>query len=198
MARTRLIENEGFNSLEYFGVMDRDTKVLETAKNLATRVVTTCLNPGKFQIKMFQDLVWWIHDLQKHNQPLIAADFDQGAKRAVMTGKRIKKDRTETDATVSGIGKFKVEEFEANEYGFRKLLSRNNGTYKAELRYLIRDRVVPEVFKDVATKQMHHIRLSGESFGDENQKVFQILKEYLTNSPGWTWIERFNATENGH
>ena len=58
------------------------------------------------------------------------------------------------------------------------------GTTKAELRYIIRDRFVLEVFPDVAMEQMYHIQLIGETFGEDNPAVFQMLKYYLINSPG--------------
>ena len=96
-ACTRFIGNQGFKSLEGFGVMDGDTDVLDMAKRLASTAVAICVNLGTVQIKGLQDLVWWIHDRQTHNQPLIAGEFDQGAKRAEMTEKRTEKERAETE-----------------------------------------------------------------------------------------------------
>ena len=43
VARTWLIDNKGFKSLEDFGVMDGETDVLEMEKCLAIRSVTTCV-----------------------------------------------------------------------------------------------------------------------------------------------------------
>ena len=72
-----------------------------------------------------------------------------------MMRKWIEKGRVEKDAKVSALGKFKVEDFEATDDGFYSLLSQKMGTDKAEIRYVIRDRVVPEVFPDVATERMY-------------------------------------------
>ena len=72
---TRFIENKGFNSLEGFGVMDGDTGMLETMKYLASRSIATRMKLWKVKIKGLQALVWWIHDRQTHNQPLIVDDF---------------------------------------------------------------------------------------------------------------------------
>ena len=47
----------GFNSLTYLCVMDRYTDVLEMAKRLTSRAVTTQVNLGKVKIKGIQDLV---------------------------------------------------------------------------------------------------------------------------------------------
>ena len=86
IAHTRLIDNKGFNSLEDFNVMDGDMEVLDMAKSLVSRAVTTRMNLGTVQIKGLQYLVWCINDCLKHNHLLIAAAFDQVAKRAVDDG----------------------------------------------------------------------------------------------------------------
>ena len=69
---------------------------------------------------------------------------------------------------MSGLGKFKAEDFEAAEDEFHNLLSQKRGKNNSELRYVIRDRVVPEVFLDVMKERMYQIRLSGEAFGEDN------------------------------
>ena len=51
-----------------------------------------------------------------------------------MPGKRIDKERAETDATVSGLGKCKEEDFEASKDTFRNLLSQKTEMSKANLR----------------------------------------------------------------
>ena len=105
----RLKDNKGFNSFKYFGVINRDTDVLKMSNFLASRNVTTRVNLGAVKIKGLQDLVWWVHDRQTHNQLLITDDFEQDVKRAAMTGKWKNNYRAETDAMVSGLGKFKAE-----------------------------------------------------------------------------------------
>ena len=55
---TRLIYNEGFNSLKDFGVIDGDTNVLEMAKCPASRAIATRVDLGAVQIKGLQYLVW--------------------------------------------------------------------------------------------------------------------------------------------
>ena len=71
-----------------------------------------------------------------------------------MTRKRIEEDREETDAKVSGLGKFKVDYFEVSEDGLHNLLSQKMGTTKADLRYIIRNRVVPAVIWVVETERV--------------------------------------------
>ena len=81
--------------------MDDDTVVLEMTKRLASRDVMTCMNLVMVQIKDIQALVLRNHDLQTHNQPLIAAEFARVAKRSAMTGKQIEKGKAETDKKFS-------------------------------------------------------------------------------------------------
>ena len=106
---TRLTDNEEFNSHKEFGVVDGDMNVLEMVNLLASRAVTTSVKLGTVQIKGLQALVWWIHYRHTHNHPLIAAKFGQLDKRAEIISKQIDKNRADTDAKVSGIGKFKLE-----------------------------------------------------------------------------------------
>ena len=81
---------------------------------------------------------------------------------------------------------------------FHNLLSQKTGMNEEELRYVIHDRVFPTVLPNVAAERTYQIRLYGEAFGEDNWTVFRMIKDYLINSPGWDWIERFNATENGY
>ena len=105
-----------------------------------------------------------------------------------MMGKQIEKERVDTDAKLSGLGKFKSEDFEASEDCFHNLLYQKTGTTKADLRYVICNRVVPAVFLDVVTERMYQIRLSREAFGEDKRKIFWMLKEYQMNSPVRAWI----------
>ena len=93
-----------------------------------------------------------------------------------MTENRIEMERADTDAKVIIIVRFKAEWFEVAEDGFRNLLSQKKGIYKAELRYVIFDRVVPTMFPDVVTERMYQIRLTGEAFGEDNRKFFYMFK----------------------
>ena len=63
-------------------------------------------------------------------------------------------------------GKFKSEDFEVDEDSFINLLFQKTGMTKSELRDVICDRVVLEVFPDVANEWMFQIRIFTEAFGD--------------------------------
>ena len=72
-----------------------------------------------------------------------------------MTWKWIEKEREEIYEKVSDIGKLKAEYFEAAEDGFHNILYQKMGITKADLRYVIHNRVVLVVVPDVATEQMY-------------------------------------------
>jgi hypothetical protein len=65
------------------------------------------------------------------------------------------------------------------------------------LKYVARNAVVPAVFADDTERHMYQLPLTGGAFEEDNKQTFRLLKSYLINMPGWTWIESFNVTENG-
>ena len=46
-------------------------------------------------------------------------------------------------------------------------------------------------------KSVYRIPLVGTAFDSDNRAVYRKLKAFLINTPGWAWIEPFNATEDG-
>jgi hypothetical protein len=77
------------------------------------------------------------------------------------------------------------------------LLSQTRGTQGESLKYVACDVVVPAVFADDAERRMYQLPLTGGAFEEDNKQTFCLLKSYLINTPRWTWIESFNAMENG-
>ena len=75
--------------------------------------------------------------------------------RVAMTGKQIDKERSEIDEKLSGLGNFKAEYFEAADDGLNNLRYQKTCTTKVDLRYVIRNRVVPEVIPDVSIERMY-------------------------------------------
>jgi hypothetical protein len=45
---------------------------------------------------------------------------------------------------------------------------------------------------------MYQVPLNGNAYNLDNALVFRKLKAFLVETPGYTWIESFNASENGH
>jgi uncharacterized membrane protein YgcG len=110
---------------------------------------------------------------------------------------RIDKERDTGAVSVSDLGKFDPEEFETGETAFVNLLSQTRGMQGESLKYVACDAVVPAVFAEDAEGRMYQLPLTGGAFEEDNKQTFHLLKSYLINMPGWTWIESFDATENG-
>jgi len=45
---------------------------------------------------------------------------------------------------------------------------------------------------------MFQIVLDGEAYQTDNRSMYCKLKAFLVDTPGWAWIEPFDATEDGH
>jgi hypothetical protein len=68
MDHTSIINNEGFQSIVDFGILE-DKDVFEMVKHLDNRTVAAGhVNVGAIQVKKLQALCYWIHDQQKHGQ----------------------------------------------------------------------------------------------------------------------------------
>jgi hypothetical protein len=52
----------------------------------------------------------------------------------------------------------------------------------------VRDVIVPADF----------VPLTGKAYSTDNKSVYRLLKSFLINTSGWTWIEPYDTMENGH
>jgi len=195
--RTSIINNEGFTSLADFGLLS-EKDVYEMVKRMGSRTAAAGrVYVGTLQVVKLQALCYWVRDQQKHGQHLDHNDWDNDVVTLTIERMRIGKERDTTSVSVSDLGKFDPEDFETHETGFVNLLSQTRGTQGESLKYIARDAVVPAVFADEAERRMYQLPLTGEAFEQDNKQAYRLLKSFLVNTPGWTWIESFNATENG-
>ena len=65
------------------------------------------------------------------------------------------------------------------------------------MRYVFRSGVAPDEFANGEEERMFRIPLVGTAFDLDNRAVYRKLKAFLINTPGWAWIEPFNAMEDG-
>jgi hypothetical protein len=71
-----IINNEGFQSIADFGILE-DIYVFEMVKHLGGHtVVAGCVNVGAIQVKKLQALCYWVHDQQKHGQGITQDNWD--------------------------------------------------------------------------------------------------------------------------
>jgi hypothetical protein len=80
---------------------------------------------------------------------------------------------------------------------FMNLLAQTYRSNKESLKYIVCASVMPVVFTDEAERRMFQLPLMGNTFVEAHKVVYCLLKSFLMNMAGWTWIRGFNATENG-
>jgi hypothetical protein len=148
-------------------------------------------------VKRLQMLVWWVHDHQKHGLPINAADFNIQVMNQVAEMKSLKHDMAEKEPSVSDLGKFDPDDFDAYKDAFLNLLAQSYGVIHEPLCYVVCPEVVPETFVMMEVQQMYQFPLAGNSFKLDNQSVYRKLKAFLIDSPGWAWIEPHDMAENG-
>ena len=193
-----IINREGFTSLEDLGVLEMDTDVSDMAKRLASRTQAEGrVYLGTVIVKRLQMLVWWVRDHQKHGLPVNAADFNVQVMNQAAEMKSLKRDMAEKEPSVSDLGKFDPDDFDAYEDAFLNLLAQSYGVIREPLRYVIRPETVPETFATTEEQRMYQFPLAGNSFELDNQSVYRKLKAFLIDSPGWAWIEPHDTAENG-
>jgi hypothetical protein len=196
--RQNIITQEGFTQLEDLGVLETDSDVTEMAKRMATRTQAEGrVLLGTVIIKRMQTLVWWIRDQRKRGQALVAADFDIDAMTQASEMKTLRKERADKEPSVTDLGKFDPDDFDAHEDAFLNLLAQSFGVLKEPLRYIVRPDTVPAEFASNEERRMFQFPITGESFQLDNQTVYQKLKAFLIDSPGWAWIEPHDTAENG-
>jgi hypothetical protein len=194
---TSIIVNKGFMSLMDFGLLSKKD-VYEMVKRMGSHTAAVgCVYVGTLQVKKLQALCYWVCDQQKHGQAFDHEDWDNEMMASTIERMHINKERDTGAISVSDLGKFDPEEFETGETVFVNLLSQTRGTQGESLKYVACDAVMPAVFADDAERHMYQLPLTGGTFEEDNKQTFCLLKSYLINTPGWTWIESFNVTENG-
>jgi hypothetical protein len=179
-------------------VLETDADVTEMAKRMATRTQAEGrVLLGTVVIKRLQTLVWWIRDHQKRGLALNAADFDAAAMNLASEMKTLMRERSDKEPSLTDLGKFDPDDFDAHEDAFLNLLAQSFGVLKEPLRYIVRPETVPATFVTSEEQRMYQFPLTGRSFELDNQMVYRKLKAFLIDSPGWAWIEPHDTAENG-
>ena len=73
------------------------------------------------------------------------------------------------------------------------------GVDGVSLDYIIREDTLPDghVFASEAERRKYEILLEGAEFMVDNKTVWQIIKKLVSGTSAWSWIERFDKTEDG-
>ena len=161
------------------------------AKRLASRTVAAGrVNLGTIQVKKLEALCYWSRDQQKHGIALNENDWDDEAVTATIQRMRIEKERDTGSVSVSDLGKFDPDDFETYETAFMNLLAQTQGAQKENLKYVVRPANSPAEFSDESERRMFQLPLTGEPFVEDSKTVYRLLKGFLVNTPGYSWIEK--------
>jgi hypothetical protein len=196
--RANIIAREGFTQLADLGVLETDSDVTEMAKRMATRTQAEGrVLLGTVVIKRLQTLVWWIRDQQKRGLALSAANFDVDAMNQAAEMKNLRNELADKEPSVTDLGKFDPDDFDAHEDAFVNLLAQTFGVLREPLRYVVRPDIPPDEFATDEEERMYQLPHTGQSFVLDNQAVYRKLKAFLVDSPGWAWIEPHDTAEDG-
>jgi hypothetical protein len=91
---------------------------------------------------------------------------------------------------------FAHDDFETYEMAFINLLAQMYGSNKEILNHIVHPSIVLVAFIDEAKRCMFQLSLTGSTFGKDNKVVYHLLKRFLLNTACWTWIKKFDVTEN--
>jgi hypothetical protein len=152
---------------------------------------------GTVFIKHLQTLIWWVRDDQKRGLALEAANFYVAAMNDAAEMKNLRHELNDKKPSISNLGKFDPNDFDAHEDAFMDLLAQSNGVLCEPLHNIIRPDTAPVTFTTEEKRCMYQFPLTGSSFELDNQAVFRKLKVFLIDSPGWAWIKPHDASKNG-
>jgi hypothetical protein len=94
MDRTSIINNEGFQLIADFGVLE-DKDVFEMVNRLGNCTVAAGrVNIGAIQVQKLQALCYWVRDQQKHGQGITQDDWDDNTVMATIEKMHIERDET--------------------------------------------------------------------------------------------------------
>jgi hypothetical protein len=109
----------------------------------------------------------------------------------------IKKGQDTGNVLVMDLGKFNPDDFETHKTAFINLMAQTYGAQGKNLKYIVCDVIIPAEFVNDAEWRMYQLLLTGEAYRMDNKSVCHLLKSFLINTSGWTWIEPYDTMENG-
>jgi hypothetical protein len=121
---TSIINNEGFQLIAHFGILE-DKDVFEMVKRVGNCTVVACrVNVGAIQVKKLQALCYWVRDEQKHGHGITQdISWDDNTVMTMIEKMCIKKGQDTGNVLVMDLGKFNPNDFETHEIVFINLLA---------------------------------------------------------------------------
>ena len=101
------------------------------------------------------------------------------------------------EPTIKDFGKIDPDDLKTYKDAFLNLLGQKHGVQKEPFHYVVCPDEAPSEFMTVQEERMFQLPHTGAAFELNNHQVYQELKTFLINSPGWTWIELHDSAEDG-
>ncbi len=174
----RIINVEGFNSIDNLGILCKDHDVDEMVKQMAAHTQADgWVIQGTAALMQLKALAIWVRDKQKLNMEINPDDLM--VEEIVMTQTRmaiVEELKEKGDPSVKEIGKFDLDYFKTFDDAFVNLLACSTGVSGEPLRYIIWDEQAPDDFANNEEHWMYDIPLTGPAYDKDNASVYHKLK----------------------
>ena len=195
--RNTLIVHERLNSLsDYAELTNRD--ITDLAAKLERRTVAAgrITLPAKV-LKNIQALCFWAREKVRKGEMPNGDDFTAAELMATKEAMRIRDDG-HSEAPSIKPDKFQTEKWTSWSKQFMTYLSHITGQQFAPLDYVIRQE--PRPLGEMLTERqraLYSYPLRGRHFNLDNQLVFRLLSDLVSDTNGYTWIANFEQGQDG-
>ena len=134
----------------------------------------------------------------KHGLTLAAANFTTDIMKQAVTEKVLRKELADTEPSITNLGKFDLDNFNAHEDTFFNLLGQTYGILKEPLCYIVHLDAMPTKFANTQEECMFQLLPTRDAYQLNNHTIYWKLKAFLIHSPGWEWIKPHDTAKDGH
>ncbi len=144
-------------------------------------------------------LCFWPARCHRLNEAIVSVLFNQAAIDSYGCMMSFMTQDEETSTIVKPPAEFKIgSKSKPFKEGTIAYLNSVMGTHGIPLAYIIceQEQAIPNMIYQ--SDHNHLTPLNGVEFGQDNDKVFDLLQSWTLNGPVWTWVQAYNSTQNGH
>jgi hypothetical protein len=194
VARMRVIEFEGLDTLDAFGDFD-DTAIENMAKRnegrspQANRVVF-----GIRRILKLKAVAFWVRKQRREGvapDDMNVHDLDADVVATMIREMSLSTTDTKRDEKLFYPSKFNPKKYISWARSFENYLDSLKGKSKVPLSYIIRSEALdPEDAEDDYQRLILSAPHEGYAYEEDNREVYRIYKDLMVDTDGWTWFNR--------
>jgi hypothetical protein len=147
-------------------------------------------------IKNINALCFWASECQRTGKPLDENEFTMAVLVATKVTMRLRADDT-PDAPSIKPDKFKPDKWKTWSRLFLVYLSHIKGAQYKSLDYVTRPEPAPATFTNEREQELYACALTGPHFRSDNNTVYRLIYELVSDTDGYTWIQDFHNAQNG-